>query len=95
MKSALFAAVCAWIFVRLLNPGVQQAVFFDLPQKVGGRENIPLSSAAEIFAAAVGVILYLILRSRRYGWTAFVLLWAWCVTEILLVLLALAIPFFG
>jgi len=95
MKPALFAAICAWIFVRLLNPGVQQAVFFELPQKVGGRENLPLHSAAEIFATAVGVILYLILKNRHYGWTAFVLIWSWCVTEILLVLLALVIPFFG
>lgn len=95
MKPAVFAAICAWIFVRLLNPGVQQAVFFDLPQKISRCETLPLSSAAEVFAASVGVILYLIVKSRRYGWTAFVLIWSWCVTEILLVLLGFAIPFFG
>lgn len=95
MKPAFFAAICAWIFVRLLNPSVRQAVFFDLPQKISGCGKIPLSSAAEIFAVAVGVILYLIIKSRRHGWTAFVLIWSWCITEILLLLLAFAIPFFG
>lgn len=95
MKSAFFAAVCAWVFVRVLNPNVQQAVFFDLPQKACGHEKIPLSSAAEIFAVAVGTCLYLILKSRHYGLTAFVLIWSWCATELLLVLLGLITSFLG